>query len=159
MLSTVSLVNPQEGSASPQVASTSTPSQVVLGRQHFLPPKQLVLRQSAIPRQLIPGRQHLSGSQCLFSPTVSSQAVSSNSSQMESTDPQAVSASVSQAVSSQEDSTSQAVSTSFPQAVSSQAVSSPQAVSADPKWSAPLLPRQLVPGKIVLLRQQALTPR
>ena len=61
--------------------------------------------------------------------TVNTQAVSCNSSQAQSTDPQVVSAPVFQPVNSWEDSTAQAASASSPQTISSQAVSSPQAIS------------------------------
>ena len=134
--STVPLVNPWAGSASPQVARTSAPRQVVPGKTALLrqpahlPPKHLVLRQSALPRQLVPGKKVLLRQPVLLPPKQLVLRQSAlNSSQVESTDPQAVSASVSQAVSFQEDSTVQAVRASSPKTVSYQAVSSPQAVS------------------------------
>ena len=68
-----------------------------------LPPK-VILRQSALPRQLIPGKIALLRQSVPLPPNSCFQAVS--------TDPQVVSTSASQAGSSEEDSTSQAASTS-----------------------------------------------
>ena len=141
--STVPLVNPQAGSASPQVASTSVPqtgsswedsaSQTASASSPQTVSFQAVSSQAvSCPQAGSSQEDSTSQAASASSPqTVNAQAVSSNFSQAESADPQVVSAPVFQPVNSQEDSAAQAVSTSQP-ASTPQTVSS-QAVSTDPQ--------------------------